>query len=525
MNLHFSLPCLVMFGAVSCRTNHSSAVDLERAQLGHVEFPSSGPSDAQEPFLRGVLLLHSFEYQDAAEAFREAQTVAPDFALAYWGEALTHCHPIWQEEDRNAAQAVLARLAPTATLRAAKAGDERERELLSAVETLFGEGTRHERAEAYSAAMQGLHQRLPEDLEIKSLYSLSILGTATQGRDVPTYIRAGAVAEEVLESAPDHPGALHYAIHSYDDPVHAPLGLRMARRYGKVAPSADHALHMPSHIYVALGMWEESVQANIDSSAAADSRRARKNLGVDARGYHSLSWLLYSRLQMGETDAAEKLLRDMIRDEAASHSKRTRSHLVAMRAAWAVATQRWDDEYARLTVDTQGLDPASATSELYLRGRNALARGERHAAEQALQAMAPVRGPLESVPLTASGVAQCCRPGPEVDYLPHRLASRVMEIQLSGLMALHSGEPEQALDLLRTAADKEDATGFDFGPPLVVEPAHELLGHVLLELGQSEAAAREFEKALTRAPRRARSAEGLHSARATTDSVPVIDDA
>lgn len=512
---------------VSCRSGtggaeraalSSSAPAVRPAQvhgagLGRIDFPNSGPPEAQAGFVRGVLLLHSFEYKDAAEAFREAQNAAPRFALAYWGEAMTHCHPIWQEEDREAARAVLARLAPTPAERAALAGDERERGLVAAVDVLFGEGTRAERARAYCAAMAELSARYPSDLELAAFHSLALLGTATQGRDVPTYMRAAAVAEEVLERAPDHPGALHYAIHSYDDPVHAPLGLRMARRYGVVAAAAEHALHMPSHIYVALGMWPESVEANVASAAAADARRAAKQLGIDARAYHSLVWLAYSALQLGKTAEAERLLADMIRDESQGHTKRTRSHLAQMRAAYLVAEEAWDDERAAFEVDVDGLEPAPACAELYVRGRRALSRGDVARAREALAAMEGQRGPLESLVVAKSDGAQCCSSDSRKDYLPGRLAAHVMELELSGLIALHSGAEEEGLTRLAAAAEKEDGMGFDFGPPTVVEPAHELLGWTLLGLRRHEQAAREFEAALRRAPGRLRSVRGLEEAR------------
>lgn len=508
-----------MEGVVTRTGEQSGAAPREpAAELGRIDFPNTGPAAAQEPFIRAVLLLHSFEYTDAAEAFRDAQAIAPDFALAYWGEALTHCHPIWQEENRDAALAVLARLAPTPSERAAKAGDERERALLAAVEVLFGEGTRAERARLYCDAMAALHARYPADLELAAFHSLAILGTATQGRDVPTYMRAAAVAEEVLERAPDHPGALHYAIHSYDDPTHAPLGLRMARRYGVVAAAAEHALHMPSHIYVALGLWEDSIASNVAASAAADARRARKGLDVDARGLHSLAWLAYSHLQLGHTSAAERLLADMRRDEQEKSSKRTRGSLVAMRAAHVVALQAWDDENARFEVALDELEPAVACAELYVRGRSALARGEVADAREALAAMAVHRGPLETL-VPASGGAQCCTTdGNRGNYLPSRLAAQVMELELSGLIALAAGASEDALARLAAAAEKEDAMGFDFGPPAVVEPAHELLGQILLDLGRADEAAREFAAALERAPGRARSLQGLSSARLEADS-------
>lgn len=498
---------------VSCRSPAGTTAPLVlEERLGHLEFPNSGPAQAQAPFLRGVLLLHSFEYADAAEAFRTAQELAPDFALAYWGEALTHCHPIWQEEKREAALDVLARLAPTPEARAALAGDERERGLLAAVEILFGEGTRAERARAYCTAMDALHARHPEDLEIAAFHALSILGTATEGRDLAIYMRAGAAAQEVLERAPDHPGALHYAIHSFDDPLHAPLGLRMARRYGVVAAAAEHALHMPSHIYVALGMWSESVQANIASAAAADARRAARGLGIDARGFHSLAWLAYSELQLGHVASAERLLTDMRRDEGEGHTRRTRAHLALMRAAYVVACEAWDGEWTRFEVGLEELEPATAGAELYVRGRNALARDDVARAREVLTALALQRGALESLAPRAGG-APCCSGDSRKDYLPGRQAAHVMELELSGLIALAAGAHEEGLARLVAATEREDLMGSDFGPPTVVEPAHELLGMVLLERGRDDEAAREFERALARAPGRRRSLEGLAQAR------------
>ncbi|HEX6882328.1 MAG TPA: hypothetical protein VF530_03045 [Planctomycetota bacterium] len=499
----------------SSRSHSPHATRIEG--LGRIDFPNSGPARAQQAFVRGVLLLHSFEYVDAAEAFREAQVLAPDFALAYWGEALTHNHPIWQEEDREKAHAVLERLASTPEARAAKCGDARERALLAAVEDLFGEGTRAERARAYEAALAELSARHPEDLELAAFHALSILGTATQGRDVPTYMRAAAVAEEVLEQAPEHPGALHYAIHAYDDPTHAPLGLRMARRYGVVAAAAEHGLHMPSHIYVALGMWSDSIEANVAASGAADARRARKGLGVDARGLHSLAWLAYSHLQLGQEAEAARLLADMRRDARESGSKRARGALVDMRAAHVVATQAWTGPEAAFEVALDELDPARTAAELYVRGRAALAAGHADRAREALAGIERARGALETLP-KALGGAQCCFAGDRFDYLPDRMAAHVMELELSALIALQAGATEEALARFAAAAEKEGAMGFDFGPPVVVEPAHELHGTILLDLGRVPEAARAFEQALERAPGRRRSLEGLAAARARIDA-------
>ena len=265
---HFLAVVLLIVGAFP------PAASGQTAGLGSVSFPNSGARRAQAPFLRGLALLHSFEYDDAAEAFREAQRLDSSFAMAYWGEALTYDHPIWGEHDSTAARAVLSRLAERREARAAVGGSARERAYLRAVQTLYGEGSLQERRQAYEAAMARLHQEYPNDVDGASLHALALLSLRTRGKsDLRPSVQAAAIAEEILRRNPNHPGATHYLIHAYDDPMLAPLGLPVARRYARLAPKAEHALHMPSHIYVALGMWDESSAFNERSVRAADSRR------------------------------------------------------------------------------------------------------------------------------------------------------------------------------------------------------------------------------------------------------------
>ncbi len=229
----------------------SSAKTNGPVDLGKIDFPNSGPSEAQKSFIEGVLLLHSFEYARARRAFQEASRIAPDFALAFWGEAMTYDHRIWGEQDRSSALAALNRLAPTPAERRAKAKTEREKLYFDAVEKLYEEGDNASVAAAYSNAMAEVTKRFPDDLEAQAFYSLSLLGLTGTVRNTENYMKAAAAAETIYQKNPLHPGALHYLIHSYDDPVHAPLGLRAARAYGTVARSASHAQHMPSHIFFA----------------------------------------------------------------------------------------------------------------------------------------------------------------------------------------------------------------------------------------------------------------------------------
>ncbi len=201
--------------------------------------------------------------------------------MAYWGEAMTFNHPLWMEQDAGAARKALEKLAPTPEARLAKAPTEREKMYLSAVEALYGKGDKAANDKDYAEAMRRLHEKFPEDENAAAFYSLALLGTCEGKRDYPTYMKAAAVAEEVFAKNPLHPGAVHYLIHSYDDPVHAPLGMRAARVYAKIAPAAGHALHMPSHIFFASGMWEEAAASNEAAWKASLDRADRKKLGPD----------------------------------------------------------------------------------------------------------------------------------------------------------------------------------------------------------------------------------------------------
>lgn len=471
-----------------------SAAGAQTADLGQIEFPNSGAAAAQPAFIRGVLLLHSFEYPDAAESFREAQQIDPAFALAYWGEAMSYNHPVWQQQDREAALAALQRLGPTPEARATKAGTEREKDYLLALEVLYGDGNKRSRDLAYADAMRRLYEKYPDDHEAAAFYALALLGTAHEGRDIPTYMRAAAVAEEVFRDNPQHPGAAHYMIHSYDDPIHAPLGLRPARAYSKIAPAASHAQHMTSHIFIALGMWDEVVAANETAWNVADARVKRKGLSSDARNFHALRWLAYGYVQQGRYDDARRQLEIMRKDAEASDSPRARSYLARMRSDYLVNTQRWNDDAAELEVDLRGLGRAAAASHLFATGLAALRRGDRETAER-------ITGRLRDERESASR-------GGGGEYPPDLQAVRVLELELQALLSLEDGRAREALGLMKEATSIESEMPFEFGPPFIVKPSPELLGEMLLQLGRPGEAREAFEAALRRAPRRTASLLG-----------------
>src|SRR5579872_4250903 len=215
--------------------------------LGTISFPTSGAAAAQASFIEGVKDLHSFEFDEAAEAFHKAQQIDPAFALAYWGEAMSYNHPLWAQQDQPAAKKALERLAPTLDGRLSKAPAEKEKAYLEAVNQLFyAPGDKLARDNAYSDAMAHMYERWPSDHEVSIFYALSLLGTVRpQDKGFRRQALAASIAIKVFQDNPQHPGAAHFIIHAFDDPDHAILALPAARAYAKIAPSAAHALHMP----------------------------------------------------------------------------------------------------------------------------------------------------------------------------------------------------------------------------------------------------------------------------------------
>jgi len=277
----------------------NQANQTERAKLGKlgtVNFPTSCSQPAQARFLRGVAALHSFWYPVALDEFRESTKIEPDCMMGYWGEAMAHNHPIWGDpQETEAARKALEKIRDTPKLA------PRERAWLQAVRVLYGEGDKSARDKAYAAAMEKIYRDHPDDAEAALFYALSLMGTVRPEDPAGTKIRlrAGAIASEVYKKNPDHPGAAHYVIHAYDDPEHAEMALDAARRYAEIAPEAPHALHMPSHIFLQLGMWPEAAASNEASWMASDKWVMQSKLPIGKRDYHSLHWLMYVYLQQG----------------------------------------------------------------------------------------------------------------------------------------------------------------------------------------------------------------------------------
>ena len=479
---------------------------------GHVEFANSGAPAAQADFLLGLAMLHDFEYESAAAAFQRAERADPGFALAYWGEAMTYNHAVWMEQDLDAARAALGKLAPTASARRAKAQTEREQAYMDAVETLYGHGSKEERDFRYEAAMAQLHDRYPADVDATAFYALSILGTAHAGRDVATYMRAAAVLEEAWMTHRDHPGLVHYLIHSYDDPVHAPLGLRAARIYGQIAPDAGHAQHMTSHIFLALGMWPAVVDANIAAIADADRMRRATGAGPFRCG-HSPSWLGYAYLQLGQMDKAKAALQECRSSfEARGAAERPTMAMdpdnsiagsyANMRLRYLLDTGEWSGEVAAWPAP-KSAGPGARLDFAFARALGEIA--QRHAA--------PAHDALRELDARAREVVEIetKQGGPDPTY---RVRPQIMLLEARGLQAEQDKDPASAERLLREAVKLEETLPIAFGPPEIDKPTHELLGEFLLRHGRAMAARAEFELARGRTPGRRAVVTGLKASAA-----------
>ena len=454
--------------------------------LGSLSFPTSGETEVQGDFLRGVLLMHSFEYGRAADAFRKAQETDPDFAMAYWGEAMTHTHPVWNQKDAEAARAVLERLAPTAEARLAKAPTDREKAYLAAVEVLYGEGEKPALDTLYAAEMGKLAAAYPDDLEAQAFYAVALLGLSQGDRDVPTYMEAGAIALAAFDENPHHPGAAHYTIHSFDDPTHAILAMEAARAYSLIAPNAGHAQHMTTHIFLARGLWNDVVDQNLQAVAVANRTRIERGGFASSCGHYN-EWLTYGYDQQGRYQMAADKLADCLaqsldsersedarRSAAFSYVRMRGLHLVDARDGRSAAAM------ARLEVPEPTL--TTRLIDAWGNGVAALHRGERADAEAAYDFLMEKgdEAPRNFV----------------TPYVP------VWQGTLEAMLLADADDLDAAIEVARRAADYEASLPIDFGPPIALKPARELEGELLLENGQAAEAMAAFQRQLGRTPNR-----------------------
>ncbi len=480
---------------------------LSSQQFGSITFPTSGAASAQEAFLTGVKALHNFQFDEAAVAFQQAQKADPNFALAFWGEAMSHNHPLWAQQDVDKARAALEKLAPTHEARLAKAKLPKEKAYLEAMQALyFGPGDKLARDRAYSTALEQMYKQWPDDDEIATFYALSLLGTVRPGdTGYRRQALAASIAEKIFARNPQHPGAAHFIIHAFDDPDHAPLALDAANAYAKIAPSAAHALHMPSHIYVQRGMWQQVADSNVVAYKAAVDLNTKMKLAEGREDFHTLGWLSYANLMLGKFDESKKNV-ELAKGAADRNpsSAGIRDGYLSMRARHiqetgqceklelpAAAAPAAGGEHANMPGMNMGPSQGSATW-IYIVGVSAAKLGDMATADAA-------EAQLKAMRERAQG-------GPNAYAVrPHQVRER----ELGAIIRWAKGQKEDALALAKSAVDVELTMEAPSGPPDPIKPALELYGELLAEAGRDKDAAAAFEQSLLRTPNRTPSVQGL----------------
>jgi len=496
--------CAIIF-MFSCKKNESK-LDY----LGVVKLEISGKKAAIPHFEKGLLLLHSFEFEDSREAFLKAQKIDPKMAMAYWGEAMTYNHPLWREQDFLNGSSALEKLALEGEIEGQSAV---EKDFLKAVEILYTPKTsKNDRDVAYMKYMQGLYEKYPSNHEVAAFYALSLLGSVAEGRNDSIYGLGADVANKILKENSKHPGALHYVIHSYDDPDHANLALDVANAYAKVAPDASHALHMPSHIYVALGMWDEVVSSNVDSYQASLNRMNRKELDNDARGYHAYHWLEYGYLQRGEVDEARKMVFKMEQFVKEKPSKRARLHMVFLKGTYLIETNLWEDSVADITIDVSGLNIAIRTQNNFTEGMKAFKTGNMEEMDALIETISnDIEKESLLVSNISSGFAVCAASSRGIPNQTDIDESRIMKTQLLALRAWNDNS-EETEQLLKKSVELQESLSYSYGPPFIQKPTHELYADWLLENNRPEEAIKQYDYSLKRGTKRLLPLKGIKKA-------------
>ncbi|MGZ3427216.1 MAG: hypothetical protein ACXVCV_11240 [Polyangia bacterium] len=480
--------------------------------LGHVDFPVTGSEAAQRHFSRGLLALHSFWYEEAREEFREATRAQPDFAMGYWGEALTYYHPIWGQEDVAAEKKALDAAPPHPEV------TQRELAFLGAARALVGDGNFDAHAQRYATAMRAIHERWPDDDEASTLFAVALLGTVDRkSTGFKRQAEAAALCLDVFARNPDHPGAAHYIIHAFDDPEHALLALPAARRYAQIAPEAFHARHMPSHIFVHLGMWTEAAAANESSWEASQTWIRKKKLDSHFSDTHSLGWLQAIYLELGQRAKANEVLARGAKTLADARSEREWMRVVyaRMAAKSVIEVDDWahlDEKLAPLATPEPGATAATVvatTAPVTAPSKASCHPAKEPDAAQAARRertwIAYVRGEAALARRDAAGATKAADTVAALTPKTDDFADswRAIELSLRGRAAAVRGNVASGIKLITQAADLEDRE-LPSGPVELGVSARERLGETLLAANRTKDALREFRRALELHPRRAR---------------------
>jgi tetratricopeptide (TPR) repeat protein len=465
--------------------------------LGTVHFPISCSEAAQTKFTRAVALLHSFGYQEARQVFSELAAQEPKCGMAYWGIAMSYYHPIWapptrQDLERGAAAGAQASRVSATT--------RREQDYIAAISIFYRDWQtvpHRKRGEAYLEAMKALHERYPNDDEAAIFYALVMRGLADDNdKTLAQQKRAAEILLAVLPRNPNHPGVAHYLIHSFDYPSLAEKALPAARVYAKIAPDAPHALHMPTHIFTRLGLWDESVTSNLASAASAKRRASRMSPGAASFDeLHADDYLIYAWLQQAQDDRVLALIREMQSMTRVDDPQFAAAYAFAAASVrFALERQDWKAA-AQLQVSPDWF-PWSSFPHAVAIVSFGRALGCAHTGD--------LNGALSAI----ASLEELQRAEPASLAYDWKNQIEIQIIAAKSWVELARGNRTEALKLARQAADKEDSTEKSPVTPGAVRPARELLADMLLETSSPAEALAEYRAALKVTPRRYRSLAG-----------------
>ncbi|MGR8940527.1 MAG: hypothetical protein ACU83P_02955 [Gammaproteobacteria bacterium] len=464
---------------------------LAQDKLGSIDFPVSCTLETNREFKRAVAMLHSFWYEEANKTFRRIAASDPDCAMAYWGVAMSLYRQLWATPPTGGElKEGRAALQKSKTL-AVKT--ERERLYLDAVDVLYRseEADYGKRKRAYEQAMAKVQTRFPDDMEAKVFYALALISTAAPyDKTYAKQKKALALLQKVLDTVPNHPGVAHYIIHASDNPELAPLGLAAARSYARIAPAVPHALHMPSHIFIRLGLWQDAAASNLAAyHAAKDYARDSFPGKVWDQQLHYMDYLLYAYLQSGQLGKAEAIWRETAAIKKTHPENTTSAYaLAAIPARYAIERRAWSDA-AQL-----GIRPLAFPWEKFgwceaithfAKGLGAARSGDPAAARASLTRLETLRD--------AARDANNAYAADQIE---------IQRLAVAAWIAHADKQEEEAERLMHTSADLEDATEKDNVTPGAIIPARELLGDLLLDLRRPKEALKAYHASLQRAPNR-----------------------
>jgi len=489
----------ILFGsiALSAAQSPDAPPAPHQGHLGTVNFPTSCSAAVQPTLERGVALMHSFQYQEAQQAFDDAASREPNCAMAHWGKAMSRYEQIWDLPDKKRLKSGHKEIEQAQKLRPAT---PKEQGFIAVAAAYYQKNSKIDysgRTKAYSDALDKLHAQMPDDVEVGAFYALSLVALAEQDVDsLENQRRAIAILQPLLEKYPDHPGVAHYLIHAADRPELAAQGLEAARRYAAIAPDSPHALHMPSHIFVRLGLWQDSITSNIASAASA-ARLAEEHKAESHYQTHAMDFLNYSYLQSGQETKAREVVSHM--DHVVGADDETKlDHRAFLEARTAIELHRWR-EAATLQDPPVRVDLLDTTR--WARAIGAARLGDTDAAQAAVSALA------ESVSARESRARKA---GYSV---PTEKASDLAEAE--AWLSFAKGNTDGALKEMREAAERQEKNGGES----VGIPAREMLADMLLQLGQPREALTEYRTVLKNAPNRFNALVGAaHASQAIGDT-------